>query len=162
MYLHSPQREVRGHKTNHIQIFYIAEYFYAVSAMFIKCSIAVTLLRIASGRRRFNWSLWAIIGATCIAALVFCVGIANICMCNPPYKKTATDNHKGHPIGTLWGEGNGTCSLKLNSDVSLFFSAIEIVTDWSLAFLPAILLWNVQMKGNVKVSVAVILALASL
>jgi hypothetical protein len=44
----------------------------------------------------------------------------------------------------------------------MFFSAIEIITDWSLALLPAVLLWNVQMKSSVKVSVAVILALASL
>jgi hypothetical protein len=68
----------------------------------------------------------------------------------------------GHPINTLWGASNGTCNLKLNSDVSLFFSAIEIITDWSLALLPAILLWKVQMKSSVKISVAVILALASL
>ncbi|KAF2134326.1 hypothetical protein P153DRAFT_331419 [Dothidotthia symphoricarpi CBS 119687] len=132
-------------KSKGTKLFYIAEYFYAVSAMFIKCSIAVTLLRIAGTRRRFNWSLWAIIGASVIAALVFCVGIANIC----------------HPIGTLWGAANGTCNLKLNSDVSLFYSAIGIVVDWSLAILPAVLLWNVQMKGNVKASVAVILAMAS-
>jgi hypothetical protein len=68
----------------------------------------------------------------------------------------------GHPINTLWGESHGTCNLKLNSDVSLFFSAIEIITDWSLALLPAILLWKVQMKSSVKISVAFILALASL
>lgn len=67
----------------------------------------------------------------------------------------------GIPIETLWGEAKGTCNLQLNSNVSFFFSAIEILTDWSLAILPAILLWNVQMKGSVKTSVAVILALAS-
>jgi hypothetical protein len=67
----------------------------------------------------------------------------------------------GTPIETLWGEANGTCNLQLNSNVSFFFSAIEILTDWSLALLPAILLWNVQMKGRVKTSVAIILALAS-
>ena len=67
----------------------------------------------------------------------------------------------GTPIETLWGEANGTCNLQLNSNVSFFFSAIEILTDWSLALLPAVLLWNVQMKGRVKTSVAIILALAS-
>ncbi|KAF1945262.1 hypothetical protein EJ02DRAFT_51235 [Clathrospora elynae] len=127
-----------------IKLFYIAEYFYAVSAMFIKISVAVALLRIAATRPPFKWALWGLIGATCIAALVFCVGIANIC----------------HPINTLWGESNGVCNLQLNTDVSLFFSAIEIMTDFSLSILPAILLWNVQMKGKVKASVAFMLALA--
>lgn len=61
------------------QLFYIAEYFYCVSAMFIKISVAVALLRIAAGRPFFRWGLWALIGACMVAALVFCVGIANIC-----------------------------------------------------------------------------------
>ena len=100
---------------------------------------------------------------TWIAAIVFCAGIASICMFFPylGYTKTDTNNYAGQPIETLWGEANGTCNLQLNSNVSFFFSAVEILTDWSLAILPAILLWNVQMKGSVKTSVAIILALAS-
>lgn len=77
-------------------------------------------------------------------------------------RRATANGREGKPIETLWGEANGTCDLKLNSDVSFFFSAIEIVTDWSLAILPAVLLWNIQMKGSVKTSVAIILALASL
>lgn len=75
------------------------------------------------------------------------IGVANIC----------------HPITTLWGETTtGSCNLQLDSDVSFFFSAIEILTDWSLALLPAALLWKIQMKSKVKISVAVILALGAL
>jgi uncharacterized membrane protein len=75
------------------------------------------------------------------------VGISNIC----------------HPITTLWGETTtGTCNLELNSDVSFFFSAIEIITDWTLAILPAALLWNIQMKATVKFSVAIILGMGAL
>ncbi|KAF1830719.1 hypothetical protein BDW02DRAFT_88146 [Decorospora gaudefroyi] len=128
-----------------IKLFYIAEYFYCVSAMFIKLSVAVALLRIAVNRQFFIWALWALMGAVVIAALVFVVGIANIC----------------HPINTLWGESTGTCDLTLNTNVSLFYSAIEIAADFTLSIMPAILLWNVQMKGKVKASVAVMLALAS-
>jgi len=107
----------------------------------------VALLRIADTRRRFVWTIWGIIIASICSAIIFMVGVANIC----------------HPITTLWGETTtGSCNLKLNSDVSFFFSAIEIATDWSLAILPAVLLWNIQMKSNVKASVAVILGLAAL
>jgi hypothetical protein len=129
------------------KLFFIAEFFYASGAVVIKCSIAVTLLRIADSRRRFTWTIWCIMTATAVSAVIFIIGVANIC----------------HPITTLWGETTtGSCNLKLDSDVSFFFSAIEITTDWSLAVLPAILLWNIQMKTRVKISVALILGLAAL
>lgn len=82
-----------------------------------------------------------------IAAVIFIVAIANLC----------------HPITTLWGETTtGSCSPTLNSRVSFFFSAVSIVTDFSLAILPAILLWRIQMKRRVKFSVAIMLGLAAL
>jgi hypothetical protein len=114
--------------------------------MFIKLSVAVALLRIAATRRVFVWVLWALMIAVIIAALVFVIGIANIC----------------HPISALWGQSDGTCNLQLNTNVSVFYSAIEITVDFSLSIMPAVLLWNVQMKGRVKASVIVMLALASL
>jgi hypothetical protein len=66
-------------KLTGIQLFYIAEYFYAAGAMFIKISVAVALLRIAAAHPSFVWGLWGLIGITIIAALVFVIGIANIC-----------------------------------------------------------------------------------
>lgn len=85
--------------------------------------------------------------ASGLSAIIFMVGVANIC----------------HPITTLWGETtNGTCNPKLDSDISFFFSAIEIVTDFALAILPAILLWDIQMKKTVKFSVIIILGMAAL
>jgi hypothetical protein len=129
------------------QLFFIAEYFYSSGTVFIKSSIAVTLLRIADARRRYKWTIWAVIISTIISCIVFISGISNIC----------------HPITTLWGETTtGTCNLQLNSDVSFFFSAIEILTDWTLAVLPAALLWGVQMKPKVKFSVALILGMGAL
>jgi tetrahydromethanopterin S-methyltransferase subunit C len=129
------------------KLFFIAEFFYASGAVIIKCSIAITLIRIADSRRRFTWTIYSIMTATTLSAIIFMIGVANIC----------------HPITTLWGETTtGSCNLKLDSDVSFFFSAIEILTDWSLAILPAVLLWKIQMKSRVKVSVAIILALGAL
>ncbi|TFA98211.1 hypothetical protein CCMA1212_009998 [Trichoderma ghanense] len=128
------------------KLFFIAEFFYSSGTVFIKSSIAVTLLRIADARRRYKWTIWAVIISTIVSCIVFIAGISNIC----------------HPITTLWGETTtGTCNLQLNSDVSFFFSAIEILTDWTLAVLPAALLWGVQMKSKVKFSVAVILGMGA-
>ncbi|KAK9419724.1 hypothetical protein SUNI508_07210 [Seiridium unicorne] len=132
--------------TKATKLFFIAEFFYASCTVPIKCSISVCLLRIADARRRFVWTLYAIMGMAAIAAIIFIVAIANLC----------------HPITTLWGETTtGTCDNSLNSNVSFFFSAVSIVTDWSLAILPGILLWRIQMKGRVKLSVAVMLGLAA-
>lgn len=129
------------------QLFWIAEFFYAGCTVPIKASICVCLLRIADTRRRFVYTLWAVIGATISASIIFIVAIANLC----------------HPITTLWGETTyGSCNNELNSSVSFYFSAVSIVTDWTLAILPGILLWNVQMKRRAKASVAMILSLAAL
>ncbi|KUI64224.1 hypothetical protein VM1G_11005 [Cytospora mali] len=127
------------------KLFFIAEFFYAACTAPIKGSICVCLLRIADSRRRFVWSLWAIIGATAIAPIIFIFVVANIC----------------HPITALWGETAGTCNSGLNSSVSYFFSAVSILTDWAMAILPGVLLWNVQLKRRVKGSVTVILGLAA-
>lgn len=127
------------------KLFFIAEFFYAACTVPIKCSICVTLLRIADARRRFVWTIWGMMVLMAVAAVIFIIVIANIC----------------HPIMTLWGEANGVCNLELNSSVSFFFSAVSIVTDFTLAILPGVLLWRIQMKSRVKFSVTIMLGLAA-
>jgi hypothetical protein len=61
--------------------------------MFIKLGVAVALLRIAANRHLFVIGLWVLMAAVMIAALVFVVGIANICMCNGSCN-TSTTNHE--------------------------------------------------------------------
>jgi len=128
-----------------IKLFYIAEYFYAFAAAFIKTSVALCLLRLTAGRQSIRWALYGIIGVTWTTVIIFTIGIANIC----------------HPIETLWGASQGTCNGPLNANLSLFFSIIEIFTDFGLSLLPGVLLWNINMDFKVKVSVIVMLALAS-
>jgi len=127
------------------KLFYIAEYFYAFGAVFIKTSVAVCLLRIAAGHQSVTWVLYGLIGISWTAVVVFIIGIANIC----------------HPIDSLWGASKGKCNSQLNSDLSLFFSIVEIFTDFGLSLLPGVLLWNVNMEFKLKVSVVVMLTLAS-
>ncbi|KAF3763428.1 hypothetical protein M406DRAFT_293095 [Cryphonectria parasitica EP155] len=128
------------------KVFFIAEFFYAGCTVPIKSSICVCLIRVADGRRRFSWTLWGLVALQFMAAIIFFAGISNIC----------------HPITTLWGETTyGTCDSKLNSSVSFLFSAVSILTDVTLAILPAILIWPIQMKRRLKVSVAIILGMAA-
>lgn len=84
-------------EANDLKLFYIAEYFYATSAAIIKSSIAVTLMRIAATQRRYSWSLYAIIGFTWVAAIVFVAGIASICTCRVYYKRSSLTNVQANP-----------------------------------------------------------------
>ncbi|KAL3607046.1 hypothetical protein FPOAC2_02020 [Fusarium poae] len=127
------------------KLFFIAQFFYSACSVPIKSSICVTMLRICDARRRFVWTLWGIMGITVFTAIVFIIATANIC----------------HPIETLWGDANGECNTKVNSSVGFYFSAVSILTDWILAILPAILLWNIQMKQRVKFPVIVMLGLGA-
>lgn len=146
----SRRRRVRffplADRASPLQLFYIAEYFYASCTAPIKWSICVCLIRIAESRRGIVYAIYAVMGMSACASFIFIITIANIC----------------HPIQTLWGAADGTCHSRLNSDVSFFFSAVSIVTDWTLATLPAFLLWNIQMKPRVKFSCVFMLGLGAL
>ncbi|CAN8105333.1 unnamed protein product [Discula destructiva] len=127
------------------KIFYIAEFFYASCTVPVKASICICLVRIADARRRFVWSLYALVALQTGTTLIFVITIANIC----------------HPVTAMWGETGGICDANLNSHIGFYFSAVSIVTDLSLAVLPAFLLWPIQMKRRLKASVAVLLGLGA-
>ncbi|KAF7553711.1 hypothetical protein G7Z17_g3460 [Cylindrodendrum hubeiense] len=129
----------------HRKLFFVAQFSYATCTVPIKSSICVTLLRISDKRRGFVWTIWGLLGLISISAVIFIIAIANIC----------------HPITALWGETTGICNSELNSNVGYFFSAVSIVSDWTLAILPGVLLWNIQMKSRIKFSVGIMLGLAA-
>lgn len=51
--------------------------------MFIKMSVAVTLLRISSSRQSITWALYFLMGIICITTVIFVVGTLNVCMSSP-------------------------------------------------------------------------------
>lgn len=129
------------------QLFFVAQFFYCACSVPIKTSICVTMLRICDSRRRFVYTIRGIIAMTILTAIVFIIAVANVC----------------HPIERLWGETTrGSCNTSLNSSIGFFFSAVSIITDWTLAILPAVLLWKIQMKQRVKLPVICMLSLGVL
>lgn len=46
-------------------------------------------------------------------------------------------------------------------NISYFISASSIITDWACAILPCFIVWKLNMKRKLKVSVAVVLALGA-
>lgn len=64
------------------------------------------------------------------------------------------------PVAATWDPSLGQCAdPALITNVSYFISSISIATDWACAILPAFLLWDIQLRTAVKVSLIVVLAL---
>ena len=66
------------------------------------------------------------------------------------------------PPSAFWDPSSGTCNALVNTTAAYFISACGILTDFGLAFLPAFMLWNVQLQQSIKVSIAIILGFAAL
>ena len=116
------------------------------SSVPIRCSICVALIRISGIWRGCVWTLYAIMSLTVVNFIIFTVALLNVCK----------------PIHAMWDKEAGTCDQHLNVAVSYFFSAVAILTDWTIAILPVFLVWNIKMKISKRIMVVCILALAAL
>lgn len=124
----------------------IWQLFYITSLCFIKNSICITMLRIAI-KKAHRWSLYITITLSTAVSLVGFIGMLTVC----------------RPITAQWQAGSGTCAPRSTIIVlNYVISAGAIVTDWACAIIPAFILWNTQMKRNVKLSVGIVLGLGSL
>lgn len=65
------------------------------------------------------------------------------------------------PIQYSWDKSlTGTCaSLQIVTGVSYLVSTLAIITDLACCIVPCVVVWNLQMKRRVKISVCVVLAL---
>lgn len=67
------------------------------------------------------------------------------------------------PVSATWDPSAGTCGdVSIVTSISYFISAVIIVTDWACALLPGFILWGVQMRTRVKISLIVVLSLGVL
>ncbi|KAI1839378.1 hypothetical protein JX266_014411, partial [Neoarthrinium moseri] len=123
--------------------FMFFQIFYVLSTVPIKSSICVALIRITT-RKLYKWILYGIIFFTIISCLVTDIAVLSWCQ----------------PIPATWDPSAGSCADKsVIINVSYFILVISILTDWVCAILPAFILWNVQLRYRVKLSVAIVLGL---
>ncbi|KAH6647892.1 hypothetical protein BKA67DRAFT_662639 [Truncatella angustata] len=145
--LGTPNAEV-GSQMEIIGLKYVMiwQLFYIVSLCFIKNSICITMLRIAINRTH-RWALYGTIAVSTGVSLVGFIGMLTVC----------------RPITAQWEAGSGTCAPRsVIIALNYVISAGAIVTDWACAIVPAFILWNAQMRRNVKLSVGIVLGLGSL
>ncbi|KAI9054756.1 hypothetical protein LZ554_001905 [Drepanopeziza brunnea f. sp. 'monogermtubi'] len=122
---------------------------FVLSNMALRASIAIMLLRIAV-HRIHKIIVWTFLIFAEVYGLIFI--LLFIFQCNPVqyFWGRLKDN----------GDGKGEC---LGGDIlaiaGYIFSAIYSSTDWVMAIMPVLLMWNVQMNTRVKISVAMVLSL---
>ncbi|TGO44020.1 hypothetical protein BCON_0649g00020 [Botryotinia convoluta] len=131
-----------------LKYFFFFEIFYCAAIIPIKLSISFMLMRIATGRRVYINSIYAMSAIFTIMNLIAFLYI--IFQCSPvQYAWNTFIVGKCNPAKTL-------------ADIYYATTAVNIVTDWFCAILPIPLLWNVQLNRNAKLSVGFILGLGAL
>ncbi|KAK8054372.1 hypothetical protein PG996_013673 [Apiospora saccharicola] len=121
---------------------------YAWSLPFIKCSICFSLFRFTN-ERRHTIPLWCVMILATFSAMLGFVAVLITCQ----------------PIARNWDpalSNVGSCmDYSIIQNISYFISASSIITDWACAILPCFIVWNLNIKRKLKVSVAVVLALGA-
>nr|QZS37078.1 C252A protein [Hypoxylon sp. CO27-5] len=131
---------------NGLRWFFLFWVVYMCCLPFIKSSICVALLRIAKAKH-FVIPIWIVMGLSIFGAIIGLASQMEGCK----------------PIAANWDIALGHCrGTEEVGAVTIFVSAISILTDWLCAILPALLLWNLNMKTKTKVLLAFVLALGAL
>lgn len=116
--------------------------------MFIKLSIAVFLLRIAT-KKRYVWTLKASMAIVTIWSLA--IFFFELFQCSP--------------VQAQWDLTieDGKCAPPASFVAAAYsISVLTVVTDWLYAIIPIPMIWNVQMSVQKKVTVAFVLSLGVL
>ncbi|KAI2467866.1 hypothetical protein F4781DRAFT_432967 [Annulohypoxylon bovei var. microspora] len=129
-----------------LQCFFFFQMFYMIGLPFIKSSVCVALLRITR-EKRYVVPLWGVIAVSSFAGIFGFVSVMAQCK----------------PIAANWNLNVGNCDGTLRvGAMSIAVSALSILTDWLCAILPAILLWNLNMRPKIKAWLIFVLALGVL
>lgn len=125
--------------------FYIFQEFWCFTLVAIKWSLGFTLVRIAGGIPWVEATIYV-----CLALVTLCTGGTGMYLffqCWPVQKNWYINMA-------------GTCQPRtVQTALSYLVAAVSILTDWTFALLPMLLLWNVQLKPGIKVSVILLLSL---
>ncbi|KAI5861068.1 hypothetical protein GGS23DRAFT_207325 [Durotheca rogersii] len=113
---------------------------------FIKTAICTALLRITKAKR-YVIPIWVVMLLSVVFSFIGFIIVMTRCT----------------PLAANWEHSAGVCNgIGKVGKISIAVSGISILTDWSCAIIPAFILWNLNMKLSVKLSLAFVLALGIL
>ncbi|KAK1996009.1 hypothetical protein LX36DRAFT_638740 [Colletotrichum falcatum] len=125
---------------------------YITALCAVKMSICFTTLRIATTMPKLRMAVYGLLALTVATFFTTFIGVLLLC----------------RPVEANWNqslikEGRGECSsVKAMLALSYTSTAATIATDLACAVLPAIILWQTQMKLSTKIVVSTILSFGSL
>ncbi|KAI0123026.1 hypothetical protein BJ170DRAFT_122831 [Xylariales sp. AK1849] len=122
---------------------------YLFTMLFIKLSIAILLLRLAT-QKRYRYTIWGSIVVVAIWSIA--LFFFNVFQC--------------HPVAAIWdyrilmSDPTAYCvSLDKIINAGYSLSVMSILSDWLYALIPIPILWNAKMTQQAKATVVVILGL---
>lgn len=122
---------------------------YVANMMFIKLSIAIFLLRLAT-QRRYRFTIYGSIFVVCIWSIV--LFFWNLFQC--------------HPVEAQWdyrilaNDKTASCvSADQIVDAAYSLSIMSILSDWFFALIPIPMVWSVKMTKQAKMTVVLVLGL---
>ncbi|KNG49627.1 integral membrane protein [Stemphylium lycopersici] len=119
---------------------------YVVALATVKSSVCITIRRIASIKKPMRITVWVLLAVTWASFLVTFAGTLAYCQ----------------PVSALW-TGQGHCASAETFLVIAHTATVStILTDMALVVVPAIILWNTQMKRQAKLQAFGLLSFASL
>ncbi|TDZ61802.1 hypothetical protein CTRI78_v004085 [Colletotrichum trifolii] len=120
---------------------------YAWSLPFIKASICFTVFRITN-RKRYRLILWSVMVASILSTTVGFIAVVAVC----------------RPVSFTWDKSiDGHCApSNIITSISYVISVLAIITDWTCAVVPTVVVWGLQMKSRVKASVCAVLGLGAI
>ena len=125
---------------------------YVVGLAMVKSSICITIQRIASTRTALINTVWVLLAVTWASFFVTFLGTLLYC----------------RPVAAIWTptlilSGEGTCApVDTFIIIGHVATVSTIATDLALVVVPAVMLWNTQMKRQAKIQAFGLLSFASM
>lgn len=125
---------------------------YVVGLALVKSAICITIQRIASTRKGLIYTVWALLAVTWASFFVTFLGTLLYCQ----------------PVAAIWTpalilSGEGHCApVDTFVIIGHVATVSTIATDLALVVVPAIMLWNTQMKRQAKFQAFGLLSFASI
>ncbi|KAF2811244.1 uncharacterized protein BDZ99DRAFT_385536 [Mytilinidion resinicola] len=130
-----------------VMYFSFWQIFFITSTVPIKASICISLLRITTNKVN-RIILWTLIVLSSIAALISNVVVWSTC----------------RPMAFTWDKtikGGKCSSIDIILALSYLVSGSNIITDWTCAILPAFILYDIQMRTKLKISICLVLGMGA-
>ncbi|KAL7940872.1 hypothetical protein V8C42DRAFT_336362 [Trichoderma barbatum] len=135
-------------------IFYrwIVTLIYVILSLLTKWIVGILLLRICPRKRWRQITIWTILAIITVFDLIYEVFAIRTCQ---PIELQWT---RYNPIPSTVGSCNPTTFATITTYIAAF---INVIADWILPALPATLVWKAQIPQREKISIIILIALAS-